>query len=143
MAFAVAGQQQISSSRQKETALSALFKRPAILSVLLVLATVALYYPVHQHPFINYDDDEYFYENPQVLSGPHFNRVLTYNPDDAGSNLGIALYELQQGNFSDAVVHYQNVVKQPAGRFEDRQQSYLGMAKTYRALGERDKSDST
>ena len=69
MASAVAGQQPISASRPKETALSALLKRPAILSVLLVLATVALYYPVHQHPFINYDDNEYVYENPQVLAG--------------------------------------------------------------------------
>ena len=69
MASAVARQQPISAARPKEISLSALLKRPAILSVLLVLATVALYYPVHQHPFINYDDNEYVYENPQVLSG--------------------------------------------------------------------------
>jgi hypothetical protein len=49
--------------------LSGLLKRPAVLSLLLVIATVALYYPVHSHPFINYDDRDYVYENAQVKSG--------------------------------------------------------------------------
>ena len=65
----VATQQQTSTSNAKGAALSALMRRPAILGLLLVLATVALYHPVHQHPFINYDDNEYVYQNPQVLSG--------------------------------------------------------------------------
>ncbi len=69
MASVTAVQQQTSTSQPKQTTLSALLKRPAVLSVLLVLATVALYSPVHQHPFINYDDNEYVYQNPQVLSG--------------------------------------------------------------------------
>ncbi|MGA7461184.1 MAG: tetratricopeptide repeat protein [Candidatus Korobacteraceae bacterium] len=34
-----------------------------------MIATVALYYPVHNHPFINYDDRDYVYENAQVKSG--------------------------------------------------------------------------
>ena len=40
-----------------------------VLSLVLVVATLALYYPVHQFPFINYDDRDYVYENPQVESG--------------------------------------------------------------------------
>jgi hypothetical protein len=48
---------------------SRLLNNPALLSLLLVIATVALYYPVHSHPFINYDDRDYVYQNPQVQSG--------------------------------------------------------------------------
>ncbi len=75
MASAVSDPQQTSTSKPKETASSALLKCPLILGVLLVLATVALYYPVHQHPFINYDDNEYVYENPQVLSGLNWSTI--------------------------------------------------------------------
>ena len=39
------------------------------LAVLLVAATLALYWPVQQHPFANYDDDEYITVNPHVKSG--------------------------------------------------------------------------
>lgn len=46
-----------------------LLQRPVVLAFLLVIATVALYYPVHTHPFTNYDDRDYVYENPQVKSG--------------------------------------------------------------------------
>lgn len=49
--------------------ISGLLQRPLVLSLLLVIATVALYYPVHSHPFINYDDRDYVYENAQVMSG--------------------------------------------------------------------------
>ena len=49
--------------------LSGLLKHHVVLSLLLVIATVALYYPVHNHPFINYDDRDYVYENAQVKSG--------------------------------------------------------------------------
>ena len=44
-------------------------KRLLILSLLLALATVALYYPLHGHPFVNYDDGLYVTENDQVQSG--------------------------------------------------------------------------
>ena len=45
------------------------WKRSLILSLLLALATVALYYPLHGHPFVNYDDSLYVTENDQVQSG--------------------------------------------------------------------------
>jgi len=35
----------------------------------IVIATVALYYPVSSHPFLNYDDDIYVLRNPQVQAG--------------------------------------------------------------------------
>jgi hypothetical protein len=39
------------------------------LGLLLVVATVALYYPVSGHPFVNYDDNVYVTDNAQVKSG--------------------------------------------------------------------------
>jgi len=35
----------------------------------IVIATVALYYPVASHPFLNYDDDIYVVTNPQAQAG--------------------------------------------------------------------------
>jgi Tfp pilus assembly protein PilF len=70
----------------------------------------------------------------------HFNNALMINPNDSNSNLGIAIYDLQQGNFSDAIVHYQIVLKQPTTRPSALRQAYLGLAQSCRALGERQKS---
>jgi tetratricopeptide (TPR) repeat protein len=53
----------------KTSWLAAFLNRPAALSLVLVIATLALYWPVHRHPFINYDDGDYVYENPHVESG--------------------------------------------------------------------------
>ena len=49
--------------------------RPWIWAVVLVLATVALYYPVSHHPFVNYDDDAYVTENAHVQSGLNWKTV--------------------------------------------------------------------
>jgi tetratricopeptide (TPR) repeat protein len=38
-------------------------------AIVLVIATVALYFPVHGHPFVNYDDDIYVRFNPHITSG--------------------------------------------------------------------------
>ena len=43
--------------------------RKVVLAVLLAVATVALYFPVHNHPFVNYDDSLYVTENDQVQAG--------------------------------------------------------------------------
>ena len=37
--------------------------------LLVVVATVALYFPVNHHPFVNYDDDEYVTDNVHVKAG--------------------------------------------------------------------------
>ena len=39
------------------------------LGLLLVVATVAVYFPVHNHPFANFDDGPYFFANPHVRAG--------------------------------------------------------------------------
>lgn len=65
-----------------------------------------------------------------------FNLALAIDPNDIDSNLGIAINDLQQGNFADALVHYQRVVNQPATKPSVLQGSYLSMAKAYRALGD-------
>ncbi len=51
------------------------FTRPLCLGLFLVAATVALYYPVHSHPFVNYDDSLYVTENLQVQSGLNWDTV--------------------------------------------------------------------
>jgi tetratricopeptide (TPR) repeat protein len=49
--------------------------RPWILALVLAIATIALYYPVSHHPFVNYDDDAYVTENAHVQSGLNWNTV--------------------------------------------------------------------
>jgi tetratricopeptide (TPR) repeat protein len=44
-------------------------KRNLVLSLLLVVATLALYNPVNRHPFVNYDDDRYVIDNPHIHNG--------------------------------------------------------------------------
>ena len=43
--------------------------RTAIFALLLAVATLALYYPVRSHPFVNYDDTLYVTQNDQVQAG--------------------------------------------------------------------------
>ncbi len=49
--------------------------RPLFLGLLLVVATVALYYPVYQHPFVNYDDTVYVTHNSHVQQGLDWDTV--------------------------------------------------------------------
>jgi tetratricopeptide (TPR) repeat protein len=44
-------------------------KRNLVVCLLLVVATLAVYNSVNQHPFVNYDDDRYIVENPHVRAG--------------------------------------------------------------------------
>ena len=44
--------------------------RFAVLSVLLLIATIAVYAPVHDHPFANIDDPKYVTQNPHIQDGP-------------------------------------------------------------------------
>jgi hypothetical protein len=41
----------------------------AVLSLLLIAATVAVYLPVHHYPFVNYDDPWYVKGNPYIQDG--------------------------------------------------------------------------
>jgi len=40
-----------------------------LLGLLLLVATVVVYYPVHTHPFANFDDGPYVFSNPHVRAG--------------------------------------------------------------------------
>lgn len=44
-------------------------QRITTLSLALLFATLALYFPVIHHPFVNYDDPRYVVENPHVSAG--------------------------------------------------------------------------
>jgi protein O-mannosyl-transferase len=43
--------------------------RNSLLCILLAVATLAVYWPVHNHEFIHYDDGTYITENPEVFTG--------------------------------------------------------------------------
>ena len=40
-----------------------------VLACLLVAATLALYWPVRHYGFVDYDDNSYVFENPEVTAG--------------------------------------------------------------------------
>ena len=44
--------------------------------LILAIVTLVVYWPVRNFPFINYDDDEYVYENPHVQSGLTIKNIL-------------------------------------------------------------------
>jgi protein O-mannosyl-transferase len=57
-----------------------------VLALLLVVATVALYYPVSGHPFVNYDDNVYVTDNPQVKAGLNWDTVQwAFTTSEAGN----------------------------------------------------------
>ncbi|MGA2689630.1 MAG: hypothetical protein ABSE85_16330, partial [Candidatus Korobacteraceae bacterium] len=45
------------------------------LGVVLAVAVVAVYYPVHWQPFANYDDADYVTDNFHVKAGLHWSTV--------------------------------------------------------------------
>ena len=45
------------------------WRQPLILTLLLVVFTIALYLPVHHHPFVNYDDHVYVTDNDHIKAG--------------------------------------------------------------------------
>ncbi len=56
------------------------------LGILLVVATVGLYYPVSGHPFVNYDDNVYVTDNAQVKSGLNWDTVQwAFTTSEAGN----------------------------------------------------------
>jgi hypothetical protein len=59
----------ITLAQPKATSAVGLLGHPVILSSVLVIATIVIYYPVHQYPFINFDDNDYVYLNQHVQAG--------------------------------------------------------------------------
>jgi len=96
--------------------------RTWVLSALLVVATLALYYPVHHHPFVNYDDSVYVTENPRVQSGLDWDTVKwAFTTYDAGNwhpltwlshTLDYELFELNPAGHHDVnlLLHVLNVL---------------------------------
>ena len=50
-------------------------RRPILFGLLLIVATLALYWPVHGYPFVNYDDELYVTYNDHVKAGLHWETV--------------------------------------------------------------------
>jgi len=71
----VMSQEQESISRLGKGSFAAFLSRPPLLGVLLAVATIVLYYPVHSHPFVNYDDPDYVSNNTQVKAGVSLDTV--------------------------------------------------------------------
>ncbi len=53
----------------RPTSFFASISQPWVLAVFLALATLAVYFPVHNHPFFTMDDDGYVANNPHLRSG--------------------------------------------------------------------------
>lgn len=96
-------------------------KRNAVISLLLVVITLAVYNPVASHPFVNYDDDRYVTANPHVrqgLSGETIRWALT-STDQANWHpltwmshaFDCSLFRLNPAghHFSSLVIHAANV----------------------------------
>ncbi len=62
-------------------------REPAGICLLLAVVTLAVFYPVARHEFVNFDDPAYFSANPQVVGG------LT------GANMAWAFQTGEQGNW--------------------------------------------
>ncbi len=61
-------------------------QRPYLPVLLLLIITLALYYPVKDHPFVNYDDNVYVTDNLQVQSGLSWDTVTyAFTTYDAGN----------------------------------------------------------
>jgi len=61
--------QKISQPAPKPGWRASLKKETVLLALLLVVATVAVYFPVRHHPFVRYDDGFYVIDNPHIKSG--------------------------------------------------------------------------
>ena len=60
--------------------------RMVLISALLCVATWAVYWPVRQHDFVLYDDQDYVFKNPQVLQGLTWANVRWALATGAASN---------------------------------------------------------
>jgi protein O-mannosyl-transferase len=56
-------------NREESTGKFRLLSSPALICLLLAVATFLIYSPVRNYGFVNYDDSDYFFANPHVLGG--------------------------------------------------------------------------
>ena len=93
-----------------------------VFSLLLIIATGLLYYPVNSHPFANYDDADYVFDNFHVKSGLHWSTVTWAFTTFAAANwhpltwlshaADVQFFELNPGPHHDVnlLLHTLNVV---------------------------------
>ncbi len=81
--------------------------RDYLLGLLLIILTVALYYPVRTHPYVNYDDNVYVTDNAHVKDGLTWDTVTWAFVTNHGGNwhpltwishaLDVEMYDLAPG----------------------------------------------
>jgi protein O-mannosyl-transferase len=93
-----------------------------LICVALALVTAALYWPMTHHPFVNFDDDDYVTNNPQVKAGLTWSGVMWAFKTGAAANwhpltwlshmLDCQLYGLNPGghHFTNLLFHVANTV---------------------------------
>jgi protein O-mannosyl-transferase len=67
---------------------------------------------------------------------PHFRNALAMNPEDSNANMGMAIYDLNNGDYRDAIVYYERALKDRNTRNSFRRRGFIGLAKAYGALGD-------
>jgi tetratricopeptide (TPR) repeat protein len=67
---------------------------------------------------------------------PHFYTAIAIQPEDTNSQMAIAIYDLQEQEYNDAIQHYRLVIKDRNVRPSLLAQAYKGLAKSYAALGD-------
>lgn len=75
MSSAATKPQRVRSTARSDSLFSSPEKRTFVLSLLLVVATLAVYNPVNRNAFVNFDDDHYILNNPHVMSGLHADTI--------------------------------------------------------------------
>jgi hypothetical protein len=73
---------------------------------------------------------------------PHFYNAIAIAPSDYLSHMGIAIYEMQRGNFAGALVQYKDVIKNQNGKPNVLLHAYTDMARAYRALGDNEQAQA-
>ena len=67
---------------------------------------------------------------------PHFYSALAITPWDTTANMGLAIYQMQTGDFNEAIVYYGRVIRASREKSDRLARAWLGMAQAYDALGE-------
>ncbi|MGA2904959.1 MAG: hypothetical protein ABSD98_14075 [Candidatus Korobacteraceae bacterium] len=98
------------------------YKRNLVICILLAAATVAVYYPLHRHPFLNLDDNQYVTDNVDIQGGLNWDTVkwafttyysLNWHPVTWLSHaLDIQMFGLDSARHHDVnlLLHFFNVV---------------------------------
>ncbi len=71
-----APQRKLTGSSNSRTALADLPARFLLLSLALIVATLAVYWPVHTHPYMPADDNFYVVDNVHIHEGLHWSTVI-------------------------------------------------------------------